>query len=137
MRWCSMCLVLAACIVVASKDANAATWKVMGKSDAATYYADVDSAKAVPGETYRSIWTRTEFKNAHAADGKNYRSLRQLVYIDCDHRKMAIKTVHAYKSANGSGIPEFSVTYRDYMLDFMAQPPGTTAHVLVDYMCKK
>lgn len=137
MRWCSVCVVFAAFIVVASQDAYATNWKVMGESNAVTYYADVDSAKAVPGETYRSIWTRTEFKNVHAANGKNYKSLKQLVYIDCDHQKMAIKTVHAYKSANGSGAPDFSVTYRDYMLDFSAEPPGTAANALIQYMCKK
>lgn len=103
MRWYSMCLVFVALIVVASKDANATNWKVMGKSNAVTYYADVDSAKAVPGEAYTSIWTRTEFKDVHVVNGKNYQSLEQLVYIDCDQQKMAIKTVHAYKSANGSG----------------------------------
>lgn len=137
MRWCSIGLVFAACMVMASGDAHATHWKLMGKSDYVTYYADVDSAKTVPGETYKSIWTRTEFKNAHAAEGRNYKSLRQLVYIDCRQRKMAVKTIHAYKDANGSGTPDFSRTYKDYMLDFSSQPTGTTAHVLVQYMCKK
>ena len=137
MRWYAMCLVFVAFVAVASKDANATNWKAMGKSNAATYYADVDSAKAVSGEEYKSIWTRTAFKNVQAANGKNYQSVEQLVYIDCNDQKMAIKSVHAYQSANGSGSPVFSVTYRDYMLDFSAEPPGSPANALINYMCKK
>lgn len=137
MRWFSVCLVFAALIALTSKDANAAHWIVLSTSNSEIIRADVESIRTVDLGRYKSIWTANEYKSFQTdALGNKYKSVEYLSYIDCDNQELAMKSLAEFKSNNAKGSPILSHTFKNFELDFNAEPPGTNGYVLINFVCK-